>query len=266
MPAEDYQHLRCARTTRTRGPEGASARQRARATRQGAGGLGHLLAQQILAAGEPRRAAGDTPLRARRGRIGAGGEVTDGMGADAGVYLFDCQRYRHEVVPALAGLLRGGAVEPWLRHLLQPSGAGWDDWTTPAGAVSASPPDRSCPLLHLPRRGPTLPGPRGIERLARRGVPASRPARCPERSRCPLHQARDRSVAEAMNSLFEAAVAVRCLGPSQFAGRSMHPPSWPLAWTGCSCPATSRSSPPWPATVSGRPRDDHPTRTTASVS
>jgi transposase len=34
------------------GPEGAPARQRAGATRQGAGGLGHLLAQQLVAAGE----------------------------------------------------------------------------------------------------------------------------------------------------------------------------------------------------------------------
>ncbi len=42
----------CARTTRTHGPKGAPARQRAGATRQGAGGLGHLLAQQLLAAGE----------------------------------------------------------------------------------------------------------------------------------------------------------------------------------------------------------------------
>ena len=34
------------------GPEGAPARQRAGATRQSAGGLGHLLARQLVAAGE----------------------------------------------------------------------------------------------------------------------------------------------------------------------------------------------------------------------
>jgi hypothetical protein len=46
---------------------------------------------------------------------------------------------------------------------------------------------------------------------------------CPERVRCRFHQDGDQHAVEELNALHEALVAVRCLGPSQFLGRSVTP-------------------------------------------
>src|SRR5262249_2381867 len=44
---------------------------------------------------------------------------------------------------------------------------------------------------------------------------------CPERNHCPFHQHQPPERAEQLLWLFEAAVSIKCLGASQFAGRSM---------------------------------------------
>lgn len=44
---------------------------------------------------------------------------------------------------------------------------------------------------------------------------------CPERNTCPFHLGQPSERAEALLWLFEAAVSIRCLGDSQFVGRSM---------------------------------------------
>jgi hypothetical protein len=56
------------------------------------------------------------------------------MGADAQIHLFDYERYRREVVPALIGLLRTGQPETWLDQLIEPTDGNaihpfQDEWT-----------------------------------------------------------------------------------------------------------------------------------------
>ena len=131
------------------------------------------------------------------------------MGADAEVYVFDHRRYRDEVVPALRDLLR--AADSWAVGLAE---AVVEDPDLPSYA-RRHPVDlaRHCTYLGEDLR---LLAPERTFRLC--------PSRgCPERDRCPLHETRGLDLVEEFNVLFEAAVCLRCLGPSQFVGRSMDP-------------------------------------------
>ncbi|MER7335040.1 MULTISPECIES: hypothetical protein [unclassified Micromonospora] len=148
------------------------------------------------------------------------------MGADAEIFVFDYGRYRGDVVPALLELLRTGEVVPWLDGVFRAAtpmgGQGYDVlWPRLAARLRERPTDlaRYCTWL-----GPDLRYV-GEDRVNRAtGEQLTCPSRtCPERVRCPFHRDNDPHAVEELNALHEALVAVCCLGPSQFVGRSVTP-------------------------------------------
>jgi len=143
------------------------------------------------------------------------------MGADAEIFVFDYERYRSEVVPALVQLLLAGEPEPWLGEVFQaatPNGEyGYDViWPRLATQLADQPTDlvRHCTWL-----GDDL---RYHEAEPRDPLMLTCPSSiCPERRRCVFHQ--ERHAVEDLNALHEALVATRCLGKSQFVGRTITP-------------------------------------------
>ncbi|MEU2610493.1 hypothetical protein ABZ570_02720 [Micromonospora sp. NPDC007271] len=148
------------------------------------------------------------------------------MGADAEIFVFDYVRYRDEVVPALVDLLRTGEPVPWLGEVFRsatPMGEyGYDVvWPRLAARLRERPTDlaRYCTWLGRDLR---YVGGRRVDRAA--GEQLACPSlTCPERVRCRFHQDADRHAVEALTALHEALVAVRCLGPAQFLGRTITP-------------------------------------------
>jgi hypothetical protein len=145
------------------------------------------------------------------------------MGSDAQVFVFDDARLREEVVPDLVRLLRTGVPDGWLAELIErvEGQAGWDEgWRSLLlPHLRARPTDlaRHCTWLGPDMRlvGDELA--RAERRHDWRPCPSGT---CQERHQCPLHEGTDLGLNEAFNGLFEAGVAERCLGPSQFVGRS----------------------------------------------
>ena len=143
------------------------------------------------------------------------------MGADAELFVFDAERYRAEVVPALVRLLRTGEPVPWLAEVFG-AATGHDEygyhlsWPQLAARCAEQPTDlaRHCTWLGADLRYPG-PGPRNPRTLT---CPSTT---CPERERCLFHQ--ERHAVEELNALHEALVATRCLGRSQFLGRTVTP-------------------------------------------
>ncbi|MCW3820014.1 hypothetical protein ONA91_36840 [Micromonospora sp. DR5-3] len=148
------------------------------------------------------------------------------MGADAEIFVFDYQRYRDEVVPAFVELLRTGEPVPWLGEVFRsatPMGEyGYDVvWPRLAAQLREQPTDlaRYCTWLGRDLR---YLGGREVDRSAGKLLTCSS-LTCPERVRCRFHQGGDLQVVEELNALHEALVALRCLGPSQFLGRTITP-------------------------------------------
>ncbi|MFG3700934.1 hypothetical protein ACGF5C_23930 [Micromonospora sp. NPDC047620] len=148
------------------------------------------------------------------------------MGADAEIFVFDYGRYRSDVVPALLELLRTGEVVPWLDDVFRAAtpmdGQGYDVlWPRLASQLRERPTDlaRYCTWL-----GPDLRyvGEDRVNRATREQLTCPS-LTCPERVRCPFRQDGDRHAVEELNTLHEALVAVCCLGPSQFVGRTVTP-------------------------------------------
>lgn len=146
------------------------------------------------------------------------------MGADAEIFVFDHERYRTEVVPALVQLLLTGEPVPWLGEVFRAAypdgGDGYDViWPLLAARLADQPTDlvRHCTWL-------------GSDLRYREAEPRDRStltcpsSTCPERTRCVFHQ--ERHAVEELNALHEALVATRCLGRSQFVGRSSTPYSF----------------------------------------
>lgn len=140
------------------------------------------------------------------------------MGADAEIFVFDHERYRAEVVPALLELLRGGEPAPWLGDLIDAAPQ------LPSGAALVSelrrrPADfaRHCTWLGADLR---YVGGDQVDRSTGKQL-TCRSLTCPERLFCRFHTAGDRHAVEDLNALHELTVAVRCLGASQFLGRTI---------------------------------------------
>ena len=116
------------------------------------------------------------------------------MGADAEVFIFDHVAYSTTVVPAFSGLLRGEPPADWLQPLikrreLKPELWGKDDLSRYSAALN---PDLSWAV-----------GPYDLEWTSiDRDIPSA-------------------ETVEQITWLFEIAVSVKCLGASQFVGRSM---------------------------------------------
>jgi hypothetical protein len=133
------------------------------------------------------------------------------VGADAEIFVFDYERYRWEIVPALLSLLRTGSPVPWLAEVLRdepPDGYGW---TEMAARFAARPTDLAAYCDWL---GDDL-------RYGGDGPVVCPSVACPERDDCPFHRSR-RDRAE-VNALHQALVVTRCLGPGQFVGRGFTP-------------------------------------------
>ncbi|WP_213011463.1 hypothetical protein [Paractinoplanes toevensis] len=161
------------------------------------------------------------------------------MGADAEIFVFDYERYRGEVVPALTALLRTGSPATWLADLFtraahaavavensRPADHAGDDgydlvWPRLAGRFRSEPVDlvRHCTWLGSDLR---YAGPTRVDRSVGKRVRCGSLA-CPERPRCPFHRDNDPHGAEPLNVLHEALIATRCLGPSVFVGRTITP-------------------------------------------
>ena len=145
------------------------------------------------------------------------------MGADAEVWLFDYERYRAEIVPVLLDLLRGGDVAGWLREVFrraEPRGEwGYDvRWPRMADLLRDRPVDLAGlgdDLRYLGEAPASL--------MPREFVAAARPS--PGGGAKPGASFHDTDVGdpEGFNALHEALVSTRCLGSSQFVGRTIAP-------------------------------------------
>ena len=137
------------------------------------------------------------------------------MGSDAHVYVFDHARFMSEIVPIVHTALATGALAPeaeevWGRIADEP-------WPRLGGCDLV----RDCTYLRpgdLAFEGAIdHPGPWYDHWEAR----ACDSLDCPSRTQCPFHLSR-RDATEDVIGLIEALVVDRCLGESQFLGRSVN--------------------------------------------
>jgi len=150
------------------------------------------------------------------------------MGADAYVFVFDHARYCTEIVPAFVRILKEGCVEEWLEQIRE------EDLQRPYADLI--PPPRynfqmfggtdlkaNCTYLDA-ELASTAPSHTGSLYDADWVHRACKSHDCEARWRCPLQEPGRNSAAgdpEELLSLFHLAVARRCLGESQFLGRSI---------------------------------------------
>lgn len=142
------------------------------------------------------------------------------MGADARIFVFDYGRYRAEIVPALVELVRTGTAAPWFAGLM-PRFEDPTAYPHLTKRLRDQPVDlaRYCDWL-----GPDLryTGTEPVDRSSGKQL-ACASQTCPARAWCLFHRDHDRHAVEGVNALYEALVAVCCLGPSKFVGRSVTP-------------------------------------------
>jgi hypothetical protein len=145
----------------------------------------------------------------------------EAVGADASIFVFDYERYRSEIVPALVELLRTGEPVRWLREVFREATPdreyGYDlAWPRMAHRLADQPIDLA---KHCQWMGEDLRylGDEAPDRLTLICPSLT----CPERGHCVFH--RERHAVEELNALHEALVATRCLGRSQFLGRNFTP-------------------------------------------
>jgi hypothetical protein len=149
------------------------------------------------------------------------------VGAHAEIIVFDYERYRSEIVSALVELLRTGEGAPSLAAVFRSAGGpmgeqGYDVlWPRLAARLREKPTDlmRHCTWLGRDLR---YIGESPVDRSTGKQLTCDS-LTCPERVQCPFHRDNDRHGVEDLNDLFEALVALRCLGPAQFLGRSITP-------------------------------------------
>lgn len=151
------------------------------------------------------------------------------MGADAFLFVFDHARYCAEIVPAFVRILTDGHIEEWLDQLqkkeleqlygdlVPPSTY---NFTTFGGTDLKA----HCTYLDT-EMASTLPPYLGSLDKADWSLRACKSRECEARARCPFIESQRKDPAagdpEELLTLFELAVARRCLGVSQFLGRSI---------------------------------------------
>lgn len=135
------------------------------------------------------------------------------MGSDAEVFVFDYDAYSREVAPAFRELLLTGQSPDWLspafnrRKIKAEIGKATDilrfcTYFDKDFSWIGSYNDEDLYDLDWKQR-------------------ACKSEKCPERGYCPFHLSQPQEIAEELLWLFEAAVSIKCLGSSQFVGRSM---------------------------------------------
>ncbi|GLY02593.1 MULTISPECIES: hypothetical protein [Actinoplanes] len=156
------------------------------------------------------------------------------MGADAEIIVFDYDRYRSQVVPALVEMIRGRGVEPWLAEVFRSAGGYEAGWRRLAEELRTRSTDlaRYCTWLADDLR---YIGADPVDREAGKQV-FCHALSCPERLRCRFHADNDRFALEELNALHEALVATLCLGQSRFLGRSVTPGLYLPVFRRCGVP------------------------------
>ena len=134
------------------------------------------------------------------------------MGTDAEVFVFDYDAYITEVVPAFHKLLLTGHPPDWLYPIIKKRDIQFEN-------LEKTDLLRHCTYLgyDFSWRGP-YDG-RDIYDL-QWDQRSCKSEDCPERGHCPFHQYGSPAIAERLLWLFEVAVSIKCLGQSQFVGRS----------------------------------------------
>jgi hypothetical protein len=134
------------------------------------------------------------------------------MGTDTEVFVFDHDAYLSDVVPVFHELLLNGQAPGWLYQLSRTRDIRFESW------------DRTDLLRYCTYLGKDFSWiwddtGKDIWQLEW-DHRACLSEDCPERGHCPFHQSNSPARAEELLWLFKAAVSIKCLGPSQFVGRS----------------------------------------------
>lgn len=134
------------------------------------------------------------------------------VGSDAEVFIFDHSAYMTEVVPAFLKLLLNGHAVDWLNPVLKKREIRPELWKKADIA-------RFCTYLE---RDFSWRGHYDLQHTydVQWDQRSCKSEDCPERDRCPFHQNSPPAIAEEVNWLFKVAVSIKCLGRSQFVGRS----------------------------------------------
>jgi hypothetical protein len=137
------------------------------------------------------------------------------MGADADIFVFDHTSYVESVVPSFRHLLLTTQPESWLRDIAQ----------NPALYIELKldhPTDLVGYCTYLSPYDLSWNGAYEGSRLDWDWqTRACQSTECPERFHCPFHRGNAEDDVSDLLHLFEMAVAAKCLGPSQFIGRSI---------------------------------------------
>lgn len=146
------------------------------------------------------------------------------MGADSEVYIFDFSAYQ-ELLPAFHQILLTGQVPEWLHPFItrfHVKTAGWQ----PVDLM------RNCTYLGTDF---SWAGPYDNRNLFESDWDqrSCKSKECPEIGRCPFHQANTPGLAESFNTIIEIAVGIKCLGASQFIGRSYYVTEYRHILTDC---------------------------------
>lgn len=139
------------------------------------------------------------------------------MGADACLYVFDYARYRAEVVPGFAGLLRDGVAAEWMLEAQrrERTEVGMEDYRAAISEVMGAV-DLGAHCSYLGEDWSVAVDLEGQGWDTR----ACRSESCAARGRCPFHRSAGTAV-EDLLFWFQKGVAERCLGEGQFLGRSV---------------------------------------------
>jgi hypothetical protein len=145
------------------------------------------------------------------------------MGADANLFVFDYAKYRAEVVPGFAALLRDGVAAEWMLEVQrrEREAVGLEDYRAAISEVMGAV-DLGAHCSYLGEdwsvAGPVA-GSRNLYELGWE-TRACWSESCAARGRCPFHCSAGTAV-EDLLFWFQKSVAVRCLGEGQFLGRSV---------------------------------------------
>jgi hypothetical protein len=147
------------------------------------------------------------------------------VGADAEVHVFDYERYRAEIVPAMVDLMLG-TPPAWLATVIRTATPTRDpddpmSWPHMAERFRERPVDLTayCDWLGADLR---YTGGDPVERTWDRQARCPS-LTCPARTWCPMQRDQSRHHVEGLNALHEALIEVCCLGESKFVGRSTNP-------------------------------------------
>ena len=139
------------------------------------------------------------------------------MGFNSEVFIFDYDVYRNDVIPFFYDLLRTSVVPEWLQIILDKTHRRFEIEDLPATNL-----EQYCTWLEA-----CLAWTGSYENInmveAGWDERVCRSTDCPEINHCPFHQGRTGAPAENLLRLLEITVSLRCLGPSQFVGRSRVP-------------------------------------------